>query len=717
MGLAGSGGRVTHPQNLPGTYLKEEGISMKKRILAVLLALCLALTLAPSVASAAQSGESPIPFAYSNADLQTQPLSMSGTEYSDAIVFTMGYTGISNGNTAEVTYNFKGAYESLSFDAGFVGGSQRNAQMTVVADGTVVLGPEEISYVDVAKTYTVSLTGVSQLTIRFTSNGYDKTRCAVGGVTVELSGAAPSEAPLVSDKSYNAPQYLLQNTTVLTETFSMGGYRYENGYRMRMGYTGTSSGNTSKISFNFKNEYRTLSFDIARYMTGSVSYTRSAYLTVEVDGEALPNYKGRELKWNDLSLPVEVDLNGVSQVTVTLVSDGYDGVYWAMGNIQMEKIVTGTPVTGVTLSQSSLSLTKGNSASLTAAVSPDDADDKSVTWTSSSPQTAKVDANGRVTAVAAGTAVITVTTSDGGYTATCRVGVSEEDKKVTGVTISKTSLTMEAGQTQTLTAAVAPTDAKDRSVTWASSNAAVASVDSNGRVTALSAGAAEITVKTADGGFTAECRVIVKGTATPDGVEVHFPRINVYHQDQFTDVKANQWYTDSIADAFELGLMKGTSATTFNPHGDVTVAEAIAMACRVHAIYTTGSDSAIVPQAGALWYQPYLDYAYLNGLINNAYYNSDVMQKATRAQFAEIFANSLPDNALPPINNIADGKIPDVPMTAYYAGAAYKLYRAGILAGGDALGTFSPNSFITRKEAAGVIARMAESNNRRSFTL
>lgn len=706
---------VTRPLHLL-EFVKEEGICMKKRVFAALLVLCLALALVPPSAFAAQSGENPVPFAYSNADLQTQPLSMSGTEYSDAIVFTMGYTGLSNGNTAEVTYNFKDAYDSLSFDAGFVSGDQRNAQMTVVADGTVVLGPEELSYVDVAKTYTVSLTGVNQLTIQFTSNGYDKTRYAVGGVTAELSGTAPSETPLVSDRSYNDLQYLLQNATVLTETFSMGGYRYENGYRMRMGYTGTSSGNTSKVSFNFKNEYRTLSFEIARYMTGSVSYTRSAYLTVEADGETLPGYKGRELKWNDLSLPVEVDLNGVSQVTVTLVSDGYDGVYWAMGNIQMEKDITGTPVTGVALSQSSLSLAKGSSASLTATVSPANADDKSVTWTSSSPQTVKVDANGRVTAVAAGTAVITVTTSDGSYTATCRVSVTEADKKVTGVTVSKTSLTMEAGQTQTLTAAVAPTDAKNRSVTWSSSNAAVASVDSNGRVTALSAGAAEITVKTADGGFTASCRVIVKDETTPTGTAVHFPRANVYHQGQFIDVKADQWYTASVAEAFELGLMKGTSATTFDINGSVTVAEAITMAARIHCIYTSSSDT-IVPQKGEPWYQAYLDYAYQNQIISDAYYNSDVMQVATRAQFAEIFANSLPADALSPINNIADGKIPDVPMSANYASAVYKLYRAGILAGGDATGTFSPFSYISRVEAAAIVSRMAESNSRRTFSL
>ena len=92
--------------------------------------------------------------------------------------------------------------------------------------------------------------------------------------------------------------------------------------------------------------------------------------------------------------------------------------------------------------------------------------------------------------------------------------------------------------------------------------------------------------------------------------------------------------------------MKGKSATSFVPYGDVTVAEAITMAARIHSIYTTGSENFV---ASGQWYQVYLDYAYKNGIITKAYYNSDVNQKATRAQFAEIFANgSLPAGGSPP---------------------------------------------------------------------
>ena len=203
-------------------------------------------------------------------------------------------------------------------------------------------------------------------------------------------------------------------------------------------------------------------------------------------------------------------------------------------------------------------------------------------------------------------------------------------------------------------------------------------------------------------------------TPTPSTTGVHFPHHATYTQGQFTDVPPEQWFTGSVADAFAFGLMKGKSATSFVPYGDVTVAEAITMAARIHSIYTTGSENFV---ASGPWYQVYLDYAYQNGIITKAYYNSDVNQKATRAQFAEIFANALPAEGLSPMNSVADNAIPDVKMSASYAASVYKLYRAGILAGGNAKGTFSPGTFITRAECAAIVSRMAESNNRVAFSL
>ena len=167
-------------------------------------------------------------------------------------------------------------------------------------------------------------------------------------------------------------------------------------------------------------------------------------------------------------------------------------------------------VTGVKLNKSETNLLVSGNETLTATVLPEDATNQNVTWKSDKPEIATVDANGKVTAVKVGEATITVTTEDGGKTATCKVTVSETSVAVTGVTLNKATLSLIAGASETLTATVAPADATNKKVTWKSSDAAVATVDTNGKVTAVKAGEATITVTTEDGGKTATCKVTVK---------------------------------------------------------------------------------------------------------------------------------------------------------------------------------------------------------------
>ena len=158
-------------------------------------------------------------------------------------------------------------------------------------------------------------------------------------------------------------------------------------------------------------------------------------------------------------------------------------------------------VTDVTLNKTSTSIQVGGTETLTATVSPKDAANKKVTW--KSEEIATVDANGKVTAVKVGEATITVTTEDGGKTATCKVTVIETSVAVTGVTLNKTELILDTGGSETLTATVAPADATNQKVTE------IATVDANGKVTAVKVGEATITVTTEDGGKTATCKVSV----------------------------------------------------------------------------------------------------------------------------------------------------------------------------------------------------------------
>ena len=128
-----------------------------------------------------------------------------------------------------------------------------------------------------------------------------------------------------------------------------------------------------------------------------------------------------------------------------------------------------------------------------------------------------MDANGKVTGVKAGEAVITVTTEDGGKTATCKVYVNTATVAVTGVMLNKTETTILEGSSETLVATVLPENATNRNVSWKSSDEAVATVDANGTVTGVKAGEAVITVTTEDGTKTNTCKVT--GKSTPINVQ------------------------------------------------------------------------------------------------------------------------------------------------------------------------------------------------------
>ena len=202
----------------------------------------------------------------------------------------------------------------------------------------------------------------------------------------------------------------------------------------------------------------------------------------------------------------------------------------------------------------------------------------------------------------------------------------------------------------------------------------------------------------------------------PAGAQVHLERIGHYTTGQFVDVSETDWYAGSVGEAYELGLMSGKEMNVFDPAGNVSAAEAVTIASRLHSLYTKGGNVTGI-SAGGEWYQSYLDYAFQNGIIGKGLYEGDVTKTATRAQFAEILANALPKEALYEINRISDDAIPDVKMSSAYAESIYMLYRAGILSGNDGSGTFLPQSSISRAEAACVIARMANSDNRIAVTV
>ena len=246
----------------------------------------------------------------------------------------------------------------------------------------------------------------------------------------------------------------------------------------------------------------------------------SAALSARVSPEAASD---RAVAWSssDRSV-VTVDKTGTVQglkpgtATVTATAEGKSGT--CAVTVKAKAV----NVTEVTLDRTELTLTEGETGTLTATVRPDNADNRKVTWSSDKTEIATVDGAGRVTAVKAGEAVVTVTTEDGGKTATCKVTVKAKAVNVTEVSLDKTELTLTEGETETLTATVRPDNADNRKVTWSSDKTEIATVDGDGRVTAVKAGEAVVTVTTEDGGKTATCKVTVKAKAVPvTGVEVN----------------------------------------------------------------------------------------------------------------------------------------------------------------------------------------------------
>ena len=167
-----------------------------------------------------------------------------------------------------------------------------------------------------------------------------------------------------------------------------------------------------------------------------------------------------------------------------------------------------TPVTDVTMSPKTLTLNEGKTGQLTATVAPSNADNKNVTWKSDNEKVATVSSTGKVTAKKAGTATITVTTVDGGKTATCKVTVKANKVPVKSVSLNKTKLTLGAKEKFTLKATVKPSNATSKKVTWKSSKKSVATVSSKGVVTAKKTGKTTITAK-ADG-KSKKCTITVK---------------------------------------------------------------------------------------------------------------------------------------------------------------------------------------------------------------
>lgn len=173
----------------------------------------------------------------------------------------------------------------------------------------------------------------------------------------------------------------------------------------------------------------------------------------------------------------------------------------------------------------------------------------------------------------------------------------------------------------------------------------------------------------------------------------------------FIDVKKSNWYYEHVMTAHKMGLISGKSASTYNPNDTMTVAEAIKLAVCMNIVYN-GGDPSTFKNGTEKWYSTYMQYALDKGIIDKDM--SDVANDPiSRLDYVYIFSKALPEKAFEAKNSIPVGSIPDIKNEEGAQNkAVYTFYRAGILAGVDKYGTFSPDSTIKRSEVAAILVRM-----------
>lgn len=232
--------------------------------------------------------------------------------------------------------------------------------------------------------------------------------------------------------------------------------------------------------------------------------------TVQLSAVAKPDDTTDEVLWASSDENVlTVDADGL----VTALGNGKATITATAGDqVDSITVTVVTPASGVELDAESLTLYIGGDASkLTARVLPAIASDKDVLWASSDDGVVTVDGDGVVFPAGVGSATVTATTVDGGFTASCAVTVGEH---VSGIELDKGEISIIGAGTAELRATVSPDAALDKSVTWSTSDASVATVDESGLVTATGKGSAVVTATSTDGDLSASCKVSVGNPVT-----------------------------------------------------------------------------------------------------------------------------------------------------------------------------------------------------------
>ena len=357
----------------------------------------------------------------------------------------------------------------------------------------------------------------SDLDILTLTNGLQISQAQVQGISLNIrANAVPSvvgsvfltlSGPVNASTTENVAPYALfgdTNGNYKGRTLPIGNYTMT-----ATAYSGTNrggiAGTTSSIQF---------SIVAAPVLVTGITTTPStssllAGNTVQVVATVLPaNASNKTVLWSTSDQTVAtVNSNGLvtaeSAGEATITATTQDGNFFATTLVTVTQNV---PVIGIATTPATSSLTAGNTIQITETVLPSNATNKTVLWSTSNQGVATVSNSGLVMAVSPGGATIKATTQDGNFLATTVVTITQS---VTGITTTPSTSSLIVGSTVQVVTTVLPANATNKNVVWSTSNQAVAMVNSNGLVMAVSPGGATITATAQDGNFFATTMVTV----------------------------------------------------------------------------------------------------------------------------------------------------------------------------------------------------------------
>ena len=422
--------------------------------------------------------------------------------------------------------------------------------------------------------------------------------------------------------------------------------------------------------------------------TLTVGNTETLTATVEP-----ANATNKAVTWSSDNSGVATVSNGVVTAvtpgTATITVTTEDGSKTATCAVTVTAATV--PVTGVSLNKDSLALGVGDSETLTATVKPEDATNKAVTWASSNSTVATVDQNGVVTAVAPGTATITVTTVDGGFTATCAVTVRPDippanpNYRITveatqGGTVTADPTAAKAGATVTLT----PVPHRGYQV------GTVAVTDRFGEAVAVT--------ENADGTYTF---TMPNGQVT---VTVTFEQAPL----PFHDVTEGDWFYDAVRCAYENSLMDGVGDNLFAPNSQTTRAQLVTILYRLAGQPAVSGDLIFTDVEVGTWYTDAVAWAAENGIVNGT---TDATfapgEDITRGQLVTVLYRYAESKGYDVSASADLSGYPDAGQVQDYAQPAMAWAVAeGIVEGVD--GNLNPTGDATRAQIATILMRFCE---------